>query len=63
MGKIKEKIRPLQRNRLGEKSINFISYSDDTVLIAKNENDLQCLLHTFIITAKQYNMIVSKQNH
>lgn len=45
----------LRRYKLSAKNISFVGYAEDIVLILEKENDLQCLLHTFAIRAKQYN--------
>ncbi|XP_030764077.1 uncharacterized protein LOC115888472, partial [Sitophilus oryzae] len=49
--------------KVNGKSINNIRYADDTVLLAGNEKDLQCLVDrvSSIINKTKF-MIVSKQN-
>lgn len=41
-------------------NVSILCYADDAVLIADNEDDLQKLLHKFNVTAKKYNLQISK---
>ncbi|XP_057654786.1 uncharacterized protein LOC130893037 [Diorhabda carinulata] len=46
----------------GDRNITILCYADDAVLVAKNEDDLQRLLHVFNCTAKSFNKILSTSN-
>lgn len=45
--------------RIGNQQIKIVCYADDAVLISENEDGLQRLLHSFQLSARKWNMIVS----
>ena len=61
MNEIIKKVRLSNGYHLGDTEIKILCYADDAVIIAEDENDLQRLLHTFYTTAKNYNMMTSKE--
>lgn len=44
---------------MGDRDLNILCYSDDAVLLAESEDDLQRLLHRLTCTVKSFNMTVS----
>lgn len=61
MDRIIKDVAPKAGYQMGRHSVNIICYADDVTLIANNEDDLQRLVHQFNISAKRYNMQISKQ--
>jgi len=47
--------------RMGESMINLVAYSDNVVLIAENEDDLQRMLFKFNNDCKKFYMLTSNQ--
>lgn len=46
---------------MGDREIKILCYTDDTVLVAENKDDLQRLLHEFNINTKKINMKIPAQ--
>jgi len=46
---------------MGESMINLVAYSDNVVLIAENEDDLQRMLFKFNNDCKKFYMLTSNQ--
>lgn len=60
MNKIIEGARSSDKGyKMTTEEIKILCYADDTVIKSKNEDDLQRLLHSFVLTARKYNMQIS----
>jgi hypothetical protein len=44
---------------MGNKEINIICYADDAVLIADSKDNLQRLLHQFMLSCQTHNIKIS----
>lgn len=61
MDVIIEKLPKYLGYKMRNTSFNVLCYTDDVVLLAETEDDLQRSLYQFNMTAKQYNMNINKQ--
>lgn len=61
MDKLIDSIKTMKGYTMSNNQINIVGYADDVVLIAESEDDLQRLLHKFVMTSKLYNMVVSTE--
>ena len=59
MDKFIDSTKAISGYKMNTRQIRIVCYADDAVLIADQEDNLQRLLHKFVIMATKYNMIVS----
>jgi hypothetical protein len=43
---------------MGDEELNIICYADNAVLFADSENNLQTLLHQFMLSCQKYHIVM-----
>ena len=57
MDKIVDSIKTIRGYKVNNRQIRIVCYADDAVFVAVSEDNLQILLHKFVITSTKYTLI------